>query len=252
MALGEEPLHEPVMEPTVDEPLTPGREARRVAVAAALAGAASTWLVSPAVREFDRRVVQLVDRTRHPGIDIVAVVTTDLGSLGATAGLVGMFVAAKRPRDAADLAVVGLAAWTIGQASKRLTKRLRPYEADRTTRLIAPPLGSSFPSGHAAVSAAVWQLLRHRTRGRRLNWLSNAITLWVPVTRVVVGVHYPSDVLAGAGLGLVLVEAVRLVSEAATERVLANAGEPGHLRTRAAGSGRRATPSTGRPGRRSR
>lgn len=66
--------------------------------------------------------------------------------------------------------------------------------------------GKSFPSGHATAITALWLALlvfAHYRWGRRAAWmwpLSLGIIVLVLVTRPYLGVHYPTDVLAGAFL----------------------------------------------------
>ena len=62
---------------------------------------------------------------------------------------------------------------------------------------------SSFPSGHTAtmaVFAGVWALSTSR---RSLSWLALGLALLVGVSRMAVGVHWPTDVLGGLALGWV-------------------------------------------------
>jgi undecaprenyl-diphosphatase len=79
--------------------------------------------------------------------------------------------------------------------------RARPYEAHPAAAhlFIAPSSDPSFPSDHAtaafAIAVAIW--LRNRTAG----WLALAMAVILGVSRVVVGVHYPSDVIGGALIG---------------------------------------------------
>ena len=150
---------------------------------------------------------------RHPALDALAVNTTDLGSMYTVAGAAGLLAALGRRRDAADLAIVGTAAWFIGQESKRVFNRRRPFEADPALeRLIKPPTGSSFPSGHATVAAAMATLMTRRSAGGR-RWPWTAIAVWVPLTRIHVGVHSPGDTAAGAVLGWSIARSVeRLVT----------------------------------------
>lgn len=57
----------------------------------------------------------------------------------------------------------------------------------------------SFPSGHATVAFAV--AFAVLSRDRRWGWALVALAAFVSVSRVVVGVHYPTDILGGAVFG---------------------------------------------------
>lgn len=109
-----------------------------------------------------------------------------------------------RGRHAAlQMAGTGIVAWLLYRTLKRRTRRPRPFRVHREVIAHAAPLDEfSFPSGHTlhAVSfgiiAAGWFPV-----------LVLPLTLFavlVAMSRVVLGLHYPSDVLAGAALGAVL------------------------------------------------
>ncbi len=86
--------------------------------------------------------------------------------------------------------------WSI----KKLTARPRPCAVCDGIRLSVPPLDKySFPSGHTlhAVNFSV-QLLAYAPE---LAWLVVPFALLVAASRMVLGLHYLSDVLAGALLG---------------------------------------------------
>ena len=81
-----------------------------------------------------------------------------------------------------------------------LWARPRPYITHPSAHLFIPRShDTSFPSDHAtaAFAIAIALLLRHRKAG----WLALGMAVVVSLARVVVGTHYPSDVLAGAAVG---------------------------------------------------
>ncbi|HEY8877426.1 MAG TPA: phosphatase PAP2 family protein [Roseateles sp.] len=102
------------------------------------------------------------------------------------------------------LLMLGLGAinLTIYYALKRSTRRLRPFErCDSIHACLKVPDAFSFPSGHTLHAFAFALLLSawHPALAPLL-WSFAAL---VGLARVVLGLHFPSDVLAGAVLGCV-------------------------------------------------
>ena len=85
---------------------------------------------------------------------------------------------------------------------KKTIERPRPALAVQGTAPLVDAYGYSFPSGHAANMFAACLLLG--LIYRRWLWPLLALASLVAFSRVYVGVHYPSDVLAGAVLGALL------------------------------------------------
>ena len=98
--------------------------------------------------------------------------------------------------------VLGVALYTL---LKRLFVRERPFITHAAIDLRGAPLDRySFPSGHTlhAVSFA-WQATAHFPE---LGWVLVPLAALIAASRVVLGLHYPSDVLAGAAIGAALAE----------------------------------------------
>lgn len=217
---------------------------------------AGSWVAlrSAGVQRADVRAGDAVRRAGGPLADRAVTATTDLGSLYAVAAIAGTLAASGRRRAAADVLGIGGLAWGVAQSSKRRVRRDRPYEtATGVRRLVRPPAGSSFPSGHAAVGAAVMSLMAERSRGAAGRALLRTFAGYVALSRVYVGVHYPTDVIGGAGLGLVLsaawrgpVAALGRATVAAVTRGAAAGGRVG------AGAGRALAAAAPWPGRLSR
>jgi len=97
---------------------------------------------------------------------------------------------------------------------KNVVLRLRPYMAHPDRVAIwqlaekdAAPMdvvqqGYSFPSGHSAMSTALYGRLAWDVKKRWMGFLAVALPLLIGVSRFIVGAHYPTDVLAGWGIGL--------------------------------------------------
>ena len=193
------------------------REVMLVAVLAVLAGAA--WGLIELADEggaarFDERV--LLAFRADPGDPIGSARVEDamrdvtaLGSLSVlaflTLAVVVYFALDRRPRTSLYVVVAVVGGTALTFALKFLFDRPRPS-------LIAPealPGDPSFPSGHAAISAVVYLtlglLLARAVPERRLKVyvvaLAVVLTLAVGVSRVYLGVHWPTDVLAGWALG---------------------------------------------------
>lgn len=139
---------------------------------------------------------------RRAGLgDGLAVNTTDLGSMYMVAGAAAVLLLTEHRRDSFGVATAGTLGWLICQEAKKPFNRRRPFQVDPPAiRLIRPPTGTSFPSGHSAVAAAVGTYMAARSRPGRA-WPWRALAVWVPLTRIQVGVHYPSDVIAGSAMG---------------------------------------------------
>ena len=98
------------------------------------------------------------------------------------------------------MVVVGAIGTATYSALKRRTARPRPFNVVPAVSLGAVPLDAfSFPSGHT-LHAVAFTLVAASYYPVLAGPLA-AFTLLVAASRVVLGLHYPSDVLAGAALG---------------------------------------------------
>ncbi len=187
-----------------------------------------------AVSSFDREISFWMYHHRTQHLTQAATVLAHLGSppvmagLGAVSALVGVFW--RRVRGAAwtmPIAIVG--AGVIIQGVKLVIKRPRPS-------FFTPLLhesGFSFPSGHSLIAIVVYGLLGYFVLHLFKNFavrlavriLTVLVVVAIGVSRVYVGVHYPTDVLAGWTAGVPW-----LISCLALHEVLArrwpSAGEP--------------------------
>ena len=92
-----------------------------------------------------------------------------------------------------------LARGIITEAIRFFYHNPRPFEALSFSALISES-SSSFPSGHAAFFFALAMTVFYY--GRRLGWWFLAFAFVVGLARVFAGVHWPLDILGGAGVGI--------------------------------------------------
>jgi undecaprenyl-diphosphatase len=168
-------------------------------------------------QQFDEQVIRALrdpeDPSRPVGPAWLPSVMRDLTALG-SATVLGLFVlgvagalAARRQYHALALLLgATLGGELINMALKQLFERPRPDLAFRLTEVNSP----SFPSGHAMDSAVIYLTLAAllarlvKPLALKLYFLGLAVVLTVLVglSRIYLGVHYPSDVLAGWTAGL--------------------------------------------------
>ncbi|MFJ3171232.1 bifunctional phosphatase PAP2/diacylglycerol kinase family protein [Streptomyces roseus] len=171
-------------------------------------GAAARW---------DRKLFDGVARRRWPAGDRVLPRlgrAANHGVLwGGTAAAIAL-LGSTRDRKAAlcGAASLALASATVNTVGKWSVRRARPLleGVPEVRRLVTQPKTTSFPSGHAASAFAFTTGLALGAPG----WgaLVAPVAVSVAFSRVYTGVHYPSDVAAGAALGVAAGLVVRRVA----------------------------------------
>ncbi|MFE9930849.1 bifunctional phosphatase PAP2/diacylglycerol kinase family protein [Streptomyces sp. NPDC005533] len=191
-----------------------------------------TW--QGAVARWDRQLFDAVARRHWPGADRVLPRlgrAANHGVLwGGAAAAITVFGSAKG-RKAAGRAVasLALASATINTVGKWSVRRQRPRldGVPAVRQLATQPQTTSFPSGHSASAFAFTAGLALESPG----WAAALapVAASVAFSRVYTGVHYPSDVVAGAALGVAAAAVVRRLARDVQEaRVV-----PGDERTAA-------------------
>lgn len=168
-------------------------------------------------RRFDERVLRAMRLEEDPATPIgpawLHVAARDVTALGGIAvlvlvvgGVVGYLALIRRRKALLVLVVAVAGGLLLNLALKGLFARPRPDVVPALTHVGS----SSFPSGHSMMSAIIYltlgTLADHFEPKRRLRsyyvLLALATTFLVGLSRVYLGVHYPSDVIAGWAAGL--------------------------------------------------
>ncbi len=157
--------------------------------------------------EFDRGILMLFHATTRPDIAQIARWVTELGGAWVLipvmiAGTLLLLVQ-RRWRDALLLVLITMGGRMLVEGLKIWTARARPDEHEHLVAVQS----LAFPSAHSANSTITWLtlafLLTRHTPGRTLAvWLAVWTAILVGVSRMILGVHWPTDVIGGWAFGL--------------------------------------------------
>lgn len=167
--------------------------------------------------DFDKRMLASLRKADNPSqpigpawLELAALDITALGGptvLGMTVmAVVGFLVLQGMYRNAAFVFLASVGGWLLNDLLKEVFARPRPEVVPHLRQVMS----LSFPSGHALTSAAVFltlgALLMRVAQDRLVKFycmfIAMLATLLVGATRVYLGVHYPTDVLAGWLIGM--------------------------------------------------
>jgi undecaprenyl-diphosphatase len=169
------------------------------------------------MRQFDEWLLRLPRRDVDPAMPIgpawLPPMVTDISALGGTSILAlvtlvaaGYLVLMRRYGATMLVLVASVGGGILSQGLKQLFGRPRPEVVPHL--VVVESL--SFPSGHSMAAAVIYltlgALLARFAARRRVRiyviGVSFALTFLIGITRVYLGVHYPTDVLAGWAAGL--------------------------------------------------
>lgn len=106
-------------------------------------------------------------------------------------------------RPVAHMAATALVGIVLYKILKHSLLRERPFASHGEVRLLGRPMDRySFPSGHTLHATSFMVMLA--VFFPPVMWLLLPLAVSIAVSRVVLGLHYPSDVLAGAAIGYAL------------------------------------------------
>lgn len=150
---------------------------------------------------WDLPILVTVHSLAQPQLDVFATIMTKLGSfwtvLPVLSAIALILLVQRRWRSLTYLLVTAAGSATINRTAKEFWHRVRP---DLWTS-VAPEFDYSFPSGHAMTSMTLITLLVVLTWGSIWCWLTvilgSVYLLAIGWTRLYLGVHFPSDIIAG-------------------------------------------------------
>lgn len=154
------------------------------------------------IQNFDSSIMYKVQEIHNPILNSIMIFFTKIGDIGLVwlvLGLVLFFF--KKTRKAGILLYLSqLLNIIVVTILKDTIQRPRPFLTLTDLHpLISLPTSYSFPSGHASSAFAGALIIAYMFR----KWLVPAyiVAIMIAVSRVYLGVHYPSDIIVGAVIG---------------------------------------------------
>ena len=158
------------------------------------------------IQKFDDTIYNVISKIISNPLTIFFKIITTLGSGYAVIPIcIISIICFWKKKEARYIAVNLITIFFSNQLLKRIVERPRP-EGFR----IVEELGYSFPSGHSMVSMAFYgffvYLIYKKVKNKNIKWISISLImlliLLIGISRIYLGVHYASDVLAGFVLSI--------------------------------------------------
>jgi undecaprenyl-diphosphatase len=107
-------------------------------------------------------------------------------------------------RMGARLLILFLISAYINSVAKVIADQPRPFHYDSRVKALVHAGGGGLPSGHTQSAVVVWGYLASQARRPMLWILAGFLMIGIPVSRLYLGVHFPTDLLGGYILGMLL------------------------------------------------
>jgi len=102
------------------------------------------------------------------------------------------------------LSILFLFSTYVGAYAKVVFNQPRPFEIDSRVKALEQPTDRGFPSLHTQNAVVVWGYLAYAFKRRWLYWLAAVLIVLIPLSRLYLGVHFPTDLLGGYVIGSLL------------------------------------------------
>lgn len=163
----------------------------------------------------DLQFVEFIQSFRTEFLDLVFSSITELGDETIFIVIVGLVYWTVSKTYGYKYAMVFLTSVVLNESLKELIRRPRPFTTPNVTSVIPETSGYSIPSGHAQ-NSMIQALLLHERFGALKKWVQPALTVFVlsvSFSRIYLGQHYLSDVIAGVVVAALLYGGLQLAAK---------------------------------------
>ncbi|EFI41736.1 phosphatase PAP2 family protein [Peptoniphilus sp. oral taxon 386] len=149
------------------------------------------------------KILDMISTIRNPILDKIMIFISTLGNAGAIFIIIGLFLFIRKDTRRIGLTVLISLLFCLIFGNiilKPLIGRVRPYDANNVKIIVKHLKDASFPSGHtfSAVACAMSVSFYNRRYGRILFVFAALMAF----SRMYLYLHYPTDILGGAVLGI--------------------------------------------------
>jgi membrane-associated phospholipid phosphatase len=102
------------------------------------------------------------------------------------------------------LTVLFLFSAYLNSFAKVLAGQPRPFEFDPRAKKLVEAGGFGLPSGHTQSTVTIWGFIAARFKNRLTLILATVLIIMIPLSRIYLGVHFPTDVIGGYILGFII------------------------------------------------
>lgn len=159
------------------------------------------------INKLDISIVKWIQNNLRNGVfDFLMKMITHLGDLYVFILIVMVIFWTVNKRFAYQFAISFIASAAVNTVLKNLFMRLRPFNEEGIVSVSSETHGSSLPSGHAQASGVTYYSLNNEygNKNRIVKIYAYFVLIMVPISRMYLGQHYLTDVLAGLAIGILV------------------------------------------------
>ena len=139
-----------------------------------------------------------------PAMDLPFKVFTFMGNEAFFMLLMPLFYWCLNRSTGIRLTILFLFSAYVNAVAKVLVAQPRPFQYDPRVQQLVRAGGGGLPSGHTQGAVVVWGYIAARSRRTWLWIVAIALMVFIPLSRIYLGVHFPTDLLGGYVLGTAL------------------------------------------------